>query len=490
MSVPVGYNRLLLKHFSLFLIVGAVCVSVSAQAEELTVDTVQAWLKENGAKIRDDDLTQVASVSDLAELDLSGCGNLTDNGVAHLLGLSKLKSLDLSSCRRLTPKVFETLRRMKSLEQLSAEQVGWADDVTPLAELPLLTSLSLARNTSYQGKGLSELRGLIHLDLSCGRGQFGDEGMKQLEGLRALQSLDLDGQDTITDEGIKYLAGLTDLRSLEMYGLHRITDEGFNSVFGKLKKLQNLSIAFCWWHEGKVLQLPGGIRDLDLHESKRLQLACIHSLNQPAMLCMSPHLFLSERTFHQGITVLRIFLNGLKFFNTKRGCIVECIMNRPHQFMWRQEASSIFISRRQACLHSIDKFRRNCDVDQHRLQCSRVTQFCILLKYIFPIMVYILRGRLATQEQIESDLQSVAEVGLTDISLAFHDAMKGYGYLASSFVTDCFDTPDKTAVIVSVPTIFVLNLGNNRDRQTQRQNFSHRLCISEQRFQRRLIGND
>ena len=96
-SVPVGYNRLLLKHFSLFLIVGAVCVSVSAQAEELTVDTVQAWLKENGAKIRDDDLTQVASVSDLAELDLSGCGNLTDNGVAHLLGLSKLKSLDLSS---------------------------------------------------------------------------------------------------------------------------------------------------------------------------------------------------------------------------------------------------------------------------------------------------------------------------------------------------------------------------------------------------------
>ena len=235
MSVPVGYNRLLLKYFSLFLIVGAVCLSMSAQAEELTVDTVQAWLKENGAKIRDDDLTQVASVSDLAELDLSGCGNLTDNGVAHLLGLSKLKSLDLSSCRRLTPKVFETLRRMKSLEQLSAEQVGWADDVTPLAELPLLTSLSLARNTSYRGKGLSELRGLIHLDLSCGRGQFGDEGMKQLEGLRALQSLDLDGQDTITDEGIKYLAGLTDLRSQEMYGLHRITDAGFNSVFGKLK---------------------------------------------------------------------------------------------------------------------------------------------------------------------------------------------------------------------------------------------------------------
>ena len=181
MSLILGYDRLLLTPLALLLVVSAVCVSACARAEDLTLGTVQSWLQENGAKLRDDDLKQVASVRELTDLDLSGCGNLTDNGITHLLTLSKLKSLDLSSCRRLTPKVFETIRQMKSLEQFSAEQVGWANDVAPLAELPLLTSLSLARNTSFRGKGLSELRGLIHLDLSCGRGQFGDEGMEQIK---------------------------------------------------------------------------------------------------------------------------------------------------------------------------------------------------------------------------------------------------------------------------------------------------------------------
>ncbi|MCH1441507.1 MAG: hypothetical protein L7W43_17715, partial [Rubripirellula sp.] len=173
MSPLPRYDRSLLKHLALFLLVGAVCVSGFARAEELTLDTVQSWLQENRTNVRDDDLKQVAAISGLTSLDLTGCGNLTDSGVAHLLTLSQLKSLNLSSCRRLTPNVFDTLRQMKSLEQFSAEQVGWANDVAPLAELPLLASLSLARNSSFRGKGLNELRGLVHLDLSCNRGQFG-----------------------------------------------------------------------------------------------------------------------------------------------------------------------------------------------------------------------------------------------------------------------------------------------------------------------------
>ena len=124
MSLLLGYDRSLSKYLALFLLVGAVCMSGFARAEELTLDTVQSWLQENGTKLRDDDLKQVASVTELTSLDLTGCGNLTDNGVVHLLALSQLKSLNLSSCRRLTPKVFETLRQMKSLEQLSANQVG------------------------------------------------------------------------------------------------------------------------------------------------------------------------------------------------------------------------------------------------------------------------------------------------------------------------------------------------------------------------------
>ena len=264
----VPHQRIFLT--ALLMLVAGVAGVPQAGAEQLTLDEVQLLREEKGSKLRDEDLERIATAADLTRLDLTSCGSLTDAGVAHLLQLPNLKSLDLSSCRRLTPKVFETLRLMKSLEHLAADQVGWATDVTPLADLPQLTSLSLARNASFQGKGLQHLRTLLQLDLSCGRGQFGDVGMEQIKQLTQLKSLDLDGQDTITDDGIRHLAQLTDLRHLGMYGCHRITDEAFNDVFGKLEKLQTLDLAFCWWHEGKTLQLPSGLVELDLHESKRL----------------------------------------------------------------------------------------------------------------------------------------------------------------------------------------------------------------------------
>ena len=65
MSLLLGYDRSLSKYLALFLLVGAVCMSGFARAEELTLDTVQSWLQENGTKLRDDDLKQVASVTSL-----------------------------------------------------------------------------------------------------------------------------------------------------------------------------------------------------------------------------------------------------------------------------------------------------------------------------------------------------------------------------------------------------------------------------------------
>ena len=82
------------------------------------------------------------------------------------------------------------------------------------------------------------------------------------------------------------------------------------------------------------------------------------------------------------------------------------------------------------------------------------------------------------------------ELGLADISLSLDDAMKRDGYLAPSLVADGFNTPYKTAMIVAVPTIFILDLCDNRDRQAQRQNLSHRLRIGKQRLQGRLIRHD
>ena len=112
MLLRIVYKRWLLKQLALFLVLGA----VSACAEELTLDTVNSWLQEKGTKVRDEDLREVASVTELTQLDLSGCGSITDDGVARLLSLSKLKSLNLSSCRRLTMNFLESRRSKRWLQ--------------------------------------------------------------------------------------------------------------------------------------------------------------------------------------------------------------------------------------------------------------------------------------------------------------------------------------------------------------------------------------
>ena len=63
MSLLLGYDRFLLKQLALFLLVGVVCLSGSAGAEELTLGTVQSWLQENGAKFTTEKGGRITSCS-------------------------------------------------------------------------------------------------------------------------------------------------------------------------------------------------------------------------------------------------------------------------------------------------------------------------------------------------------------------------------------------------------------------------------------------
>ena len=111
------------------------------------------------------------------------------------------------------------------------------EQLKELAGLKSLQSLSLGQ-TNVADMGLKELAGLKNLQaLDLRSTQVTDAGMKELAVLKSLQWLSL-SQTKVTDAGLKELAGLKDLRSLDLQGT-LVTDAG---VAGLKKALPGCKI--------------------------------------------------------------------------------------------------------------------------------------------------------------------------------------------------------------------------------------------------------
>lgn len=96
-------------------------------------------------------------------------------------------------------------------------------------------------NTQVTDAGLKELAGLKSLEsLKLGSTQITDAGLKELAGLTSLRSLDLSFTIVLTDRGLKELTGLTSLQSLAV-GSTKVTDGGLKELTG-LTRLQSLNL--------------------------------------------------------------------------------------------------------------------------------------------------------------------------------------------------------------------------------------------------------
>jgi thiol-disulfide isomerase/thioredoxin len=69
--------------------------------------------------------------------------------------------------------------------------------------------------------------------------QFGDDGMRQLEEIKSLETLFI-GRSSISDEGMRYLKGLTGLEALGLWSNSQITDKALEHIrdLGQLKALR------------------------------------------------------------------------------------------------------------------------------------------------------------------------------------------------------------------------------------------------------------
>jgi hypothetical protein len=160
-------------------------------------------------------LDQLRDLTALQDLDLRGCGRVTDAGLAHLAGLTALQVLSLRGCENMTDAGLAHLAGLTALQDLDLE---WCKNVT---------DAGLAH--------LQGLTGLQRLDLAWCK-NVTDAGLAHLRGLTALQHLRLWGCREVTDAGLAHLRGLAVLQLLDLRGCWRVTEAGLKSLQDALPK--------------------------------------------------------------------------------------------------------------------------------------------------------------------------------------------------------------------------------------------------------------
>ena len=131
--------------------------------------------------------------------------------------LPNLQTLDLAGCD-LSRIVLSPLNHARSIRGLKLERTECTDSMLEeLTVLGQLEMLDLSGNKLLTKQGLSRIREANRLrDLRIAdMSSDGDEVLRSIQGLRALQSLDL-SNTPVTDKGILALRGLISLRALRL----------------------------------------------------------------------------------------------------------------------------------------------------------------------------------------------------------------------------------------------------------------------------------
>ncbi|GIL60222.1 hypothetical protein Vafri_14808 [Volvox africanus] len=172
--------------------------------------------------ITDAALQQLKGLTCLLELELRECELITGEGLMHLGGLTQLRHLDLDQCRRIKG----GLQHLTGLRNLVSLRLGWCSFLTDL-EVAWLRCLN----------ALKELR-LAYT-------QVGDEGLAHLVTLTCLTHLDLGGCTSLTDAAASSIQQLTALQVLSLHNCVQFGNAGLAVlVAAPLPSLASLTLSY------------------------------------------------------------------------------------------------------------------------------------------------------------------------------------------------------------------------------------------------------
>ena len=163
---------------------GSVPARVQGAAGRLVTEAVQRWARERRrVPVWAMDLSPIADLTDLGNLDLSGCSRVSDLG--PLSGLRKLTRLGLEGCASVED--LSPLAHLQALQWADVRGLERVEDVGPLAAIAGLRWLDLGGCTAL--KDLGPLTRLTNLQALVLHGCTGLTDLGPLTALRALRAL-------------------------------------------------------------------------------------------------------------------------------------------------------------------------------------------------------------------------------------------------------------------------------------------------------------
>ena len=199
--------------------------SLKAKGAEITEakGVVTAITIQDGSKLTADDFQQIARLTNLKMLSLSG--GLNDERLSQLTGLAKLESLQ-TNLAQVTDEGIKPLARLTNLKNLKFFHPGKSFSgagLVHLAEMPNLERLTVAGSLAFNDDGMAAVAKLTGLkEFRTWHAGPTNEGVKKLKELKNLKSLYLGQRLTYklpacpTDETIAVLAEFKSLESLQL----------------------------------------------------------------------------------------------------------------------------------------------------------------------------------------------------------------------------------------------------------------------------------
>ena len=185
----------------------------------------------------------IQGMANIESLNLSGCYNLTDNGLGHAFvqEIGSLRALNLSLCKQITDSSLGRIAQyLKGLEVL---ELGSCSNITNTGLLLIAWALQHFKGLDLRScRHLSDM-GIGHLaGMTCSRAE-GRLGLEQLtgqdcqkltdlslkhisRGLTGLRLLNLSFCGGISDAGLLHLSHMGSLRSLNLRSCDNISDTG------------------------------------------------------------------------------------------------------------------------------------------------------------------------------------------------------------------------------------------------------------------------
>ncbi|XP_076067616.1 F-box and leucine rich repeat protein partner of paired [Oratosquilla oratoria] len=204
----------------------------------------------------------VCGVPTLTSLNLSGCFNVTDEGLntAFTTECPSLTHLNLSLCKQITDNSLGRLAQQ--LQNLEVLELGGCSFITNTGLLLIAWGLKRLKSLNLRSCCFVTNQGIAYL---AGQNQESAEGTAALEdlglqdcqklsdealrhvsmGLHNLKSINLSFCASITDSGLKYLARMPNLREINLRSCDNISDIGVAYLSEGGSRITALDVSFC-----------------------------------------------------------------------------------------------------------------------------------------------------------------------------------------------------------------------------------------------------